>query len=923
MSDKNSREYIYKNSIEIPLHNFNFLHHTHGNDKDKREEKPDRSKGIFFGREDEISKISNILESKRRARGAYLITGYRGCGKTSFINEALQRYMANKKKDEEIYIVKLNLSNDISLDPFQVYKRMAKGLFDEVSRYRNTKRGFLCKTIFPFVSFIVPLLFLFFVLLFSIKYYVSSNLASILDNYSFALTSGIGSLSFVILLLILSVFLIISYSLYVFVRFRYNKNNAYGSLKRLILGIENDLNVKYKMNADVSTSFLGKLDLSPSIGMDKEIKRKSLQTADIEYELNKILNKNISSKSDVIFVFDELDKISKNSLYKDQSLSEGVSKLDELLGSLKNIISENPARFIFIGGRDMHDAYLSQSGAVSSLYQSIFNESIYIPSLLSDGSDKQSFRINSMIEKLCVSFLMPKDKEGNKKENDYSIEYENFRIKYYAKKIKEWKRDEEWDEDSIKYVSNVLFVLRNFVHYLAFQSKGNYKIFLSIFDSFVYKRSEKEGDVDYRAPSYIRRAGGERDDKEATFYLRFQVKDIQKILLNSNLYISFHYHLSRRLRHADDKIIIASISMLQFIVKFYNKGFSRRHLYNMYEVVNTNRSPELKGITEIIIKSVLTSSLRKSRYCITRYRFTSLFENEVRYVSETSADQSAAYNFSLDALNYIKEKYIDEMGEVDKNDEKRLAIYHLALGDFYYWEQSYDDAINAYLLGSELLRETNGYLVYSQTYMELMLKLGLVFETRHNYSEALNIYFQAYKDADFIYQENKKHFPYKYGAYDAKLDYLTQPYWSWLMLNIKRSPNVIEGDVNYPFYINKLYDDNEETLYYKTGVFFYYVNNFYEANKFFRKVIGLLHKKTITKGVNNRDSFLLAKSYLFLAFCKTIDLVKNNVSEEYYKNGLSEVLESNSRNLSEIGKLKKIFCIKNIMIFLMESTVKA
>ncbi len=54
---------------------------------------------------------------------------------------------------------------------------------------------------------------------------------------------------------------------------------------------------------------------------------------------------------------------------------------------MKNVLSAAPARFFFVGGRDLHDAWLADQMARQPLLTRIFDDEVYLPSLLTDATD--------------------------------------------------------------------------------------------------------------------------------------------------------------------------------------------------------------------------------------------------------------------------------------------------------------------------------------------------------------------------------------------------------------------------------------------------------------------------------------------------------------------------------------------------------
>ena len=105
-------------------------------------------------------------------------------------------------------------------------------------------------------------------------------------------------------------------------------------------------------------------------------------------------------KPDIHFIFDELDKLSgvAGSEFTahdvDEQDKEAIEferqrayRVHRLLSDMKRVISAAPARFIFVGGRSLHDEWIrdqNRLGSTQPLLTSIFDHEIYLPSLLVD-----------------------------------------------------------------------------------------------------------------------------------------------------------------------------------------------------------------------------------------------------------------------------------------------------------------------------------------------------------------------------------------------------------------------------------------------------------------------------------------------------------------------------------------------------------
>ncbi|MEM6795562.1 MAG: hypothetical protein AAF725_16405, partial [Acidobacteriota bacterium] len=98
---------------------------------------------------------------------------------------------------------------------------------------------------------------------------------------------------------------------------------------------------------------------------------------------------------EVIFKFDELDKLGIGVLPQHETAGPEIGDseqldlerqrsraLHSLFADLKNLVSSGSARFIFIGGRNLHDEWLADQTARRPLLTNIFEVEIYLPSLL-------------------------------------------------------------------------------------------------------------------------------------------------------------------------------------------------------------------------------------------------------------------------------------------------------------------------------------------------------------------------------------------------------------------------------------------------------------------------------------------------------------------------------------------------------------
>jgi serine/threonine protein kinase/serine phosphatase RsbU (regulator of sigma subunit) len=75
----------------------------------------------------------------------------------------------------------------------------------------------------------------------------------------------------------------------------------------------------------------------------------------------------------VLLVFDELDKI-------DEGSTTGAA-IDGILANLKTLFTTSGISFLFVAGKDIHDRWLDDVGRGDSIYESVFSYALYLPPL--------------------------------------------------------------------------------------------------------------------------------------------------------------------------------------------------------------------------------------------------------------------------------------------------------------------------------------------------------------------------------------------------------------------------------------------------------------------------------------------------------------------------------------------------------------
>jgi len=94
----------------------------------------------YAGRERDLAKFGKLLSSPIK-KGVFLVTGYRGMGKTSFVNRAIMTYQHGLDNGRRVEVINLNLAQR---DPSEadILKLMVSHLYELIPRISQEKQGF-------------------------------------------------------------------------------------------------------------------------------------------------------------------------------------------------------------------------------------------------------------------------------------------------------------------------------------------------------------------------------------------------------------------------------------------------------------------------------------------------------------------------------------------------------------------------------------------------------------------------------------------------------------------------------------------------------------------------------------------------------------------------------------------------------------
>lgn len=501
--------------IYIHLPNFKFRDSTTSDLKDLS----------FVGRENVIKRIVNCLNDGSKS-GAYLITGYRGVGKSTLVHRAISIARKERKNKE----INISLAQT-GVNEMDILRQLCRNILN----YYESKGLVIWLRKFSSIYFLLPTTLTFILLLIPLfQNYYSYKDSNICWKYNSYLFDFVNSIFFSYDTTRLLFFLLIGLGLSVIfskIIFHFGLKR-YQSIIKLIDRMSAEVSHEsenFHNSNNVLLNFIGKNTTKYEIMTAKEV----------EYEISKIINK--ESNKNLIFVFDELDKLGSEISGFDQlndnlSQNENGLKYDnfssdrkrkelviKILGNFKYLITTTKAKFIFIAGREMFDVSLADISDRNSVITSIFTKIIYVDSLNKDNnivkksSEKVNEEFSELIEEYLFRIIFPykiyknyyEKSEYGLKVNKYlytsyyeliHIQRKNYELKNKKKnyldnfflifKQKERPNKKEYekkDNIALQRDLKIIMSLKALSNYITYRSHGSPKKMISTLESFIVK----------------------------------------------------------------------------------------------------------------------------------------------------------------------------------------------------------------------------------------------------------------------------------------------------------------------------------------------------------------------------------------------------------------------------------------------------
>lgn len=734
----NERYYSHLRNVIIPLPGFKHFHYA-SSSEDKIED--------FIGRSSITDKLSAWLkDSASKYSGAYLVTGYRGMGKSTFVYEAIgklkkkegdKKYWKKPKRKATYITVPINVGNEL-LSAKELLGMICKvGYYNYVKAIKG-KNWFISRIntiILAFIIIIAVVVATYFTNDEKIKKYMyyACGILTLVSGYIANTTL---------------------YLLWKNLGCKYALTTSH--IKRKWRNLLQRIDAEVLLSSEVGGAKEDVLKelakgINPSIGFRKELKYPIADVPEMQEMMVRLLdliNSNPYTKFRFIFVIDELDKISpkddeKQMMPEYDILLEGKENetttksrqnaLSNLMANMKYFISSSKAKFVFIAGYDMYEATLADISNREFNIHSIFNGHINVNSFFRH-TEKYS-GVDSMIEEYLCHLLI--DKEECSKWKSFK-DYVRYVESYWTDVIDETRKEYQ------RILERRIVFLRSFLTYLIYMSNGSPKKLAMYIEKYVRTRSKIEEKT--KSPS-----GSKSNDEyllgteDCDFYLYFDNRNVQRICFVDYLIYPMIQNLVDKSNIYNDKLLVSTSFMLSNLYKFHKSGFSMRNLEYMPELLDINKMPELRDFIGGIVNFLTQTHVDETSINLYKYKFPLRLSEEITFYSKTSEEISYLFNFSHDELLSVKKLYMRQLehyNNKDLNESSPIASLHHMLGDIYMLEEDYELAIYEFQEALSALNrqiektdsnDNNSKLLFI---IRLTLKLGLAYEKRKTYDTA-------------------------------------------------------------------------------------------------------------------------------------------------------------------------------------------
>ena len=761
----NERYFSNLHNMIIPLYGFNHYHHANNCEEDIED---------FIGRDSIIDKLSAWLKDspKTKYSGAYLVTGYRGMGKSSFVHKAVEKLKDEQKKNKKVihgikwkpnnpkYVtVTVNVGNELlsTKELLGMVCKVAYKRFFEVT----SGKGWFYYRFNTIVATALTIAVILGMTLFALREVADSH-KNLLD-----LLFGTGLRTFPVYVMAAIALLSSGWIANKILGGLWKLTGrrgfiSIGHIKHLWEYIIERIDADITFNSETNAAPQNPIhDISMFFKFGKSISYPIADVPEMQEMLVDLLNlidKHYFTHLHFIFIIDELDKISpkdeERRLMPEYNTSSSVNgessnqsrqkALSDLLANMKYFISSSKAKFVFVAGYDMYDETLSDISNREFYIHSIFNGQINVSSFFRRTNHYSG--VESMIEQYLCHLLIDKDNRNGK---EYLRDYTAYcRRSWNSQGL--YNGCEKWEAYEQILERRIVF-LHNFLTYLVYMSNGSPKKLAMYIEKYVRTRNRLDEKIERD-----KKLGKDYDVNlgmgNSEYYLFFDSRNVQRICFVNYLIYPMIQNLVDKSNIYNDKLLVSTSFMISNLYKFHKSGFSMRNLEYMPELLAINKMPELRDFIGGIVDFLTQTHIDENVMNLYKYKFPLHLSEEITFYSKTSEEISYLFNFSHEELLSVKNLYMKQLDHY-KNGKEAMAVasLHHTLGDIYMLEEDYElaiyefqEALASLFRQGTLNIENAPYPKKDATrilfFIRLSLKLGLAYEKRKTYDTAYLTY---------------------------------------------------------------------------------------------------------------------------------------------------------------------------------------
>lgn len=761
----NEKYYSNLQSMIIPLYGFKSYHHACNREDDIKN---------FIGRTSIVAKLASWLKDTRASKytGAYLITGYRGMGKSTFVYKAIKRLIEENEyekydkyspNDKVKYVpVTINVGNELleTKDLLAMFCKLTSLEFDNTIRGRY---GLISKLNTIILSICINIPFILYILYgLGVSSFASEIIRKILGFIGFfhIHNSFVESTLVLILCFILCFSGRISNNILYFLWKQFGNDYfiTIAQIKKhwgyLIERINAEVTLKTEAGTNIEGNKLHGIGLYLKYGTTAVYPIAGVpEMQENLVKLLELIYRHRFTKLRFIYVIDELDKLSPKSDEKmtmpEYNITDTTNDsstyrtrqnaLASMIANMKYFVSSSRAKFIFITGYDMYEATLTDISDREFSIHSIFNGQINVSSFFRRTSNFSG--IDSMMEQYLCQLLIDKDEIQISEHADKVPLNLSLYSKYHKQKWEQMHLRRHNNELFQKTLERRIVFLHNFLTYLVYLSNGSPKKLSIYIEKFIRTKDIISAHIKNNGNRFV------NDDVnlglgDTDYYLYFDSRNLMRICFVNYLIYPMVQNLINKSNIYNDKLLVSTSFMLSNLYKFHKSGFSMRNLEYMPELLDINKTPELRDFIGGIVEFMTQTHIDESVINLYKYRFPMRLSEEITFFSKTSEEISFLFNFSHDELLSVKKLYMRQLQHYESSKEAHgTASLHHMLGDIYMLEENYELAIYEFQEALSALRrqETAEPSIHPYKfkdtsrilfYVRVSLKLGLAYEKR-------------------------------------------------------------------------------------------------------------------------------------------------------------------------------------------------